>query len=54
MIAYHVIYELKGKTYNKSIDAKDLASAKRKLGKKHGYKTGRMIKVISYSIIGYY
>lgn len=54
MIAYHVWYTVKGTTYDKSVDAKDIKSAKKKLGKKHGYKDGRMINIIRVSVIGYY
>lgn len=54
MIAYHVWYTVKGTAYDKSVDAKDIKSAKKKLGKKHGYKDGRMINVTRVSVIGYY
>jgi hypothetical protein len=54
MQAYSIQYQLKGKDYSAIIDAKDARSAKRKIGKKHGYKDGRMIRVTSLSIIGYY
>lgn len=58
MIAYAIDYTVRGqeKTYPYSvlIDARDLKSAKKKLGRKHGYKTGRMIQVERVSIVGYY
>lgn len=56
MVRYSVYYTIKNKDgyYNKAIDAKDLKSAKNKIGKKYGYKDGRMIQVQKYSIIGYY
>jgi hypothetical protein len=54
MQAYSISYTVKGQRYNKLVDAKDVKSAKNKLGKKHGYKDGRMIKVESVSVIGYF
>lgn len=54
MKAYSIDYTLKSKNYNILVDAKDIASAKKKIGKKHGYYTGRMIKVIRSTIIGYF
>ena len=54
MIAYGIDYELQGKRYTTTIDAKDLKSAKNKIGKKHGYKTGRKIKVSKVNVIGYF
>ncbi len=56
MIAYSIDYKIKGddRLRSASIDAKDMKSAKRKIGKKHGYKDGRMIQVISQLIVGYY
>lgn len=56
MTAYNIIYTVKGKDdeYDKTIDARDLKSAKKKLGKSHGYKDGRMIKIKNVIIIGYY
>lgn len=54
MVAYSISYSCKDKTYwHTLIEAKDMKSAKKKLGKKHGYKDGRMIKVISSFVIGY-
>lgn len=56
MIAYSIDYRIRGKEdrlHVISIDAKDLASAKKKIGKKHGYKDGRMVKVEKVIIIGY-
>lgn len=54
MIAYNVVYEVNGKQYSKLVEAKDITSAKKKLGRKHGYKSGRMIKVKGYTIVGYF
>lgn len=56
MIAYGITYKVRGneKRYDVSIDAKDLKSAKKKLGKKHGYKDGRMINIERSFVIGYY
>ena len=55
MKAYSIDYTVKGqKHFRKLVDAKDLTSAKKKLGKKHGYKDGRMIKVERVSVVGYY
>lgn len=58
MIAYAIDYRVRGqeKTYPYSvhIDARDLKSAKKKLGRKHGYKTGRMIQIEKVWICGYY
>lgn len=53
MTAYAINYTCKGMTLWANVDAKDLKSAKKKLGKKHGYKDGRMVKILSVSIIGY-
>ena len=54
MVAYSISYSCKDKSYwSVLVEAKDMRSAKKKLGKKHGYKDGRMIKVISSSVIGY-
>lgn len=55
MKAYAIDYTVKGqKFWGKLVDAKDINSAKRKLGKKHGYKDGRMIKVERVSVVGYF
>jgi hypothetical protein len=55
MKAYGIDYTVKGKRYiGATVDAKDLKSAKKKLGRKHGYKDGRMIKIQRSSVIGYY
>ena len=54
MVVYAIDYQVNGKHYwGKLIEAKDLPSAKKKLGKKHGYKTGRMIKIDRVIIVGY-
>ena len=54
MTAYAIDYTVKGQKYYKLVDAKDLNSAKKKLGKKHGYKDGRMIKFDRVSVVGYF
>ena len=36
------------------IDAKDLKSARRKIGRRLGYKDGRMIKIQRVDVIGYF
>ena len=56
MQAYYINYKVRNddKLRDISIDARDLKSAKRKIGKKHGYKDGRMIKITGVSVIGYY
>lgn len=55
MKAFAIDYSVRGQKYwGKLVDAKDLASAKKKLGKKHGYKDGRMIKIERASVIGYF
>lgn len=56
MVAYGIKYHIKGteKTKDILIDAKDAKSAKKKIGKKHGYKDGRMVVIDECRIIGYY
>lgn len=54
MKAYGISYTVKGKPYSANVDAKDIDSAKKKLGKKHGYKDGRMIKVSNVVVLGYF
>lgn len=56
MQAYGITYTVRGENKRRDIliDAKDVKSAKRKIGKKHGYKDGRMIKLERASVIGYY
>lgn len=54
MQAYYIRYSVKGQEKEISVDAKDIQSAKRKIGHKHGYKDGRMIKINHVSIIGYF
>lgn len=53
MTAYGINYTCRGAIYWANVDAKDLKSAKKKLGRKHGYKDGRMIKIKSVTICGY-
>ena len=55
MTAYAVDYTVKGHTYySVHVQAKDVKSLKAKLGKKHGYKDGRMIKLLNVIICGYF
>lgn len=56
MIAYGIIYTVgkDDKQHDISIDAKNIESAKKKIGRKHGYKSGRMINIKRVSVIGYY
>lgn len=56
MIAYSIDYKIRNKNGVRSvlIDAKNLQSAKRKIGKKNGYKDGRMIQIQYVSVVGYY
>ena len=56
MQAYGIKYHIKGseKIIDVSVDAKDIKSAKKKIGKKHGYKDGRMIVINDCKIIGYF
>ena len=54
MQAYAIDYTVNGKFYSRIVDAKDLKSAKNKLGRRHGYKTGRMVKIIRVNVVGYY
>lgn len=55
MTAYSIDYTCKGVThYRVLVEAKDLKSAKKKLGRKHGYKDGRMVKVDRCSVVGYF
>ena len=57
MQAYGISYSIRGKKdshYDTIVEAKDVKSAKRKLGKKHGYKDGRMINIYSVTTLGYF
>ena len=58
MTAYAIDYTIRGKGMTRPIcihiDAKDLKSAKRKIGRKHGYKDGRMIEIHDVFVCGYY
>ena len=55
MTAYAIDYKVKDKTfYSVHVAAKDLKSAKKKLGKKHVYKDGRLIKVQKVCVCGYF
>jgi hypothetical protein len=57
MQAYGIKYHIRGnenRVMDISIDAKDTKSAKKKIGKKHGYKDGRMVIFDDVKIIGYF
>ncbi len=62
MQAYGIGYSIRGKKdkdgnlfyYDRIVEAKDTASAKRKLGKLHGYKDGRQVIIHSCYTIGYF
>ena len=51
MQAYGIKYHIRGKE-EKIFDI--LVDAKNKIGKKHGYKDGRMIVIEDCKIIGYF
>ena len=55
MIAYCIDYMIRGKKLNYSIhvDAKNLKSAKKKIGRIHKYKDGRMVQIKKVLICGY-
>ena len=55
-MAFGITYKIRGnnRKYDVLIEARDMKSAKRKLGKKHGYKDGRMIQVIWSTVVGYF
>ena len=54
MTAYGIRYTVNGKRYDRSVEAKNLKSAKKKLGRIHGYKSGRMVQIEEVSVIGYF
>ena len=58
MTAYAIEYNIRNEKrelpHSIHIDAKDLKSAKKKIGRKHGYKDGRMIKIIDVCVCGYF
>lgn len=56
MKAYSVKYHIRNKEVKKEmlVDAKDLKSAKNKIGKKNGYKDGKMIVIDDCSVVGYF
>lgn len=56
MTAYGIDYTVRNDDRVRTllVDARDLKSAKRKIGRKHGYKDGRMIKIQRVNVIGYY
>lgn len=57
MQAYGIKYHIRGKeekTFDILVDAKNITSAKKKIGKKHGFKDGRMIVIEDCEIIGYF
>ena len=55
MTCYCIDYEIRGKErkYFAHVDARDLKSAKKKLGRKHGYKSGKMIRCLDVLVCGY-
>ena len=57
MQAYAIEYQIRGKEQERNheihIDAKNIQSAKKKIGRKHGYKSGRMIILKDVFICGY-
>ena len=62
MQAYGIGYSVKGKKgndgkllyFDRIVEAKDTQSAKRKLGKLHGYKDGRQIIIHSCYTLGHF
>lgn len=56
MKAYAITYHIRGneRVHSVSVDAKDVNSAKKKIGKKHGYKDGRMVVIDDCKVIGYF
>ena len=57
MQAYGIKYHIRGKEekiFDILVDAKNITSAKKKIGKKHGFKDGRMIVIEDCKIIGYF
>jgi hypothetical protein len=56
MQSYYIRYRIRGRDqeHTADVEARDIKSAKRKIGKKHGYKDGRMIHLIKVDIIGYF
>lgn len=56
MKAYGIDYTYKGHRYWTTVDARDLKSAKNKIGRKHGLKASEAdaIKITNHHIIGYF
>ena len=54
MTSYYIEYTIKDKVHEITVYAKDVKSAKKKIGRKHGYKSGNMIKITKVYVIGYY
>ena len=54
MQAYSIEYKVKDRNFSILINAKDVKSAKKKIGRKHGDVTGRKTKVLKVSVIGYF
>lgn len=54
MKAYGICYMINNKHYSTTIDARDIKSAKNKIARKHGLKSGKNVKVLTVSIIGYF
>ncbi len=53
MVSYYIHYTINNNSYEILIDAKDIKSAKKKIGRKHGYKSSRKVKVDNVCVIGY-
>mgnify|MGYP003294367812 CR=1 FL=1 len=54
MQAYNIDYTVKERKFNILIDAKDVKRAKKKIGRKHDYKDGRMVKIEKVMVVGFY
>ena len=54
MKAYGIEYMIDDRHFSTTIDAKDIKSAKNKIARKHGFKSGNKVKVIRASVIGYF
>ena len=62
MIAYSINYRIRGdeKRYDTLVDAKNIASARRKIARKHKkkdgtpYKDGRVVQIDRVFVVGYY
>ena len=57
MKAYYIEYTYNGFKYAAHVDAKDKASARNKIGRKHGLKAeqaAREIKLTTVNVVGFY